>query len=57
MLSYFYDIINLARITSVTTVTEEWLLIVMPSYDLAWLVSGVRGVTVINYYCKMMDQI
>ncbi len=46
-LSYFNNVINLAQITYVTTVTEESLLMVMRSYQLAGWTSGVRGITVI----------
>ncbi len=47
MLWYFNDVINLPRIASVTTITEELLLMIMPSYHLVGWAGGVRGVTII----------
>ncbi len=49
MLRYFNAVINLAWIAFVNTVTEEWLLMVMPSYHLVGWAGGVRGVAVIIY--------
>ncbi len=48
MLRYFNDAINLARVASVSTVTEEWLLVVTPNYHLVTWAGGVREVTVIT---------